>query len=122
MVKKMKRTIRIIISLIIIIGIIVPCNASTFGVSEATLSFGTGTVVVGTSKEYLDLFLKTVNEGNSAGITDLYNEGCIFFFNDGTRAIILDEGLTVTKIMIAEGLYNGIEGWTIMEAVHKQRY
>ncbi len=85
---------------------------------DATLSYGNGTVAIGATNDDLDEFIYNVsNDDESANGTLIY-QGRLALVEKGTKVKILDRKLTTTKVRVLEGLFEGFEGWTIMEAVH----
>lgn len=87
---------------------------------DATLEYGSGSVVIANSKNDLDNFLKSVDQGHTAAIENMVNKGLIAYVSRGTKVAIMEEKITVTKVLILEGLYEGVEAWTIREAVKEK--
>lgn len=87
---------------------------------DATLSYGSGSVAIGATKEDLDEFLTNVSNYDTSANSAMVYEGRLALVEEGTKVKVLDRKLTTTKVRILEGLFKGFEGWTIMEAVHNK--
>ncbi len=87
---------------------------------DATLSYGSGTVAVGATKEDLDEFLTNVSNYDTSANSVMVYEGRLALVEEGTKVKVLDRRLSTTKVRVLEGLFEGFEGWTIMEAVHNK--
>lgn len=87
---------------------------------DATLSYGTSRVLVANSKEELDEYFSYLRKEDTSSINSMIFNGQIAYVANNTKVKIVDDGLTVVKVRILEGLYKDCECWTIVEAVHKK--
>lgn len=89
---------------------------------NAFLEYGSDSVVIAGSKEALSEFLTNVAKDNESAITDMVSNGLIAYVENGTKINIIEKKLSTAKIKILEGLYEGVDCWTIIEAVHEKKY
>lgn len=87
---------------------------------NAFLEYGSDSVVIADSKEALSEFLTNVANDNESAITDMVSNGLIAYVEKGTKINIIEKKLSTAKIKILEGLYEGVDCWTIIEAVHEK--
>lgn len=84
---------------------------------DAILSYGSGDVVIANTRDNLDDFLTCVAKEDTDAISQMILNGQIAYVENDTKVDIVEFKYTVFKVRILEGIYKGVECWTIMEAV-----
>ena len=87
---------------------------------DATLSYGTGDVIVANSVDNLDSYLSYLSKDDKDSIWAQLLNGDVAYVESGTKVNIIQNKFATTKVRILEGTYKGNEVWTICEAVHKK--
>lgn len=87
---------------------------------DATLSYGTGDVIVASSVDNLDSYLSYLSKDDKDSIWVQLLNGDVAYVESGTKVNIIQNKFATTKVRILEGTYKGNEVWTICEAVHKK--
>ena len=87
---------------------------------DATLSYGTGDVIVASSVDNLDSYLSYLSKDDKDSIWAQLLNGDVAYVESGTKVNIIQNKIATTKVRILEGTYKGSEVWTICEAVHKK--
>ena len=87
---------------------------------DATLSYGTGDVIVASSVDNLDSYLSYLSKDDKDSIWVQLLNGDVAYVESGTKVNIIQNKIATTKVRILEGTYKGNEVWTICEAVHKK--
>ena len=87
---------------------------------DATLSYGTGDVIVASSVDNLDSYLSYLSKDDKDSIWAQLLNGDVAYVESGTKVNIIQNKFATTKVRILEGTYKGNEVWTICEAVHKK--
>ncbi len=87
--------------------------------NDAILSYGSGDVVVADTIDDLDDFLTCVAKNDNNTISQMILSGRIAYVKANTKVNIVEYKYSVIKVRILEGIYQGVECWTIMEAVQK---
>lgn len=87
---------------------------------DATLSYGTGDVIVANSVDNLDSYLSYLSKDDKDSIWAQLLNGDVAYVESGTKVNIIQNKFATTKVRILEGTCKGSEVWTICEAVHKK--
>ncbi|WP_373102847.1 FxLYD domain-containing protein [Blautia obeum] len=87
---------------------------------DATLSYGSGDVIVASSIDNLDSYLSYLSKDDKDSIWAQLLNGEVAYVDSGTKVNILQNKIATTKVRILEGTYKGNEVWTVSEAVHKK--
>ena len=87
---------------------------------DATLEYGTGSVVIANSKDDLSTFLSYVSEQDNDALGNMVANGLIAYVEKGTKINVIEKKFSTAKIKILEGIYEGVECWTIIEAVQEK--
>ena len=95
-------------------------NGSSVTLYDATLSYGSGSVVVAIDEEALDDFFDALVGKNEATLQELFDSGKLGETPRGTKCAIMKTGITRYKVKLLDGPYEGNTVWVISEAVQKK--
>ena len=87
---------------------------------DATLRYGTGSVVVFSSKDAMDRFMSAMANENQGTIDEMLASGEVGYISAGTKCNILEEHLTWGRVKILEGAYLGSSVYVVSEAIQKK--
>jgi len=90
-------------------------------VYDATLEYDGKTVVIANTKKDLDKFLIYLSKGDNDSIQKMQENFLIAFVEKGTKVEVIEKKVGVTNIKILNGIYKGVNCWTIREAVHDKQ-
>lgn len=87
---------------------------------DATLEYGSGSVLVAVSKDAMDRYMSALANDNQGTIDELENEGQIGWTSKGTKCNIVDRGIGTYQVKLLDGLYAGNTVYVISESVNEK--
>lgn len=87
---------------------------------DATLEYGSGSVLVAISKDAMDRYMSALSNDNQGTIDEMENEGQIGWTSKGTKCNIVDRGIGTYQVKLLDGLYAGNTVYVISESVNEK--
>lgn len=91
------------------------------GTYDATLEYQEGNVVIASSKDYLNQYIKDCTNSNTSDINSLEAAGKIGTVEKGTKCNIVDSGVLICSVKLLEGSNAGKTVYVITESVKKHK-
>lgn len=92
-------------------------SPSTPSSYDAKLSYNGGDSIIAIDKESLDRFLTALSNKNQGTLDELFSEKKVSKVPSGTYVNIIEKKLTVAKVKILSGSYEGNVVWTLIESI-----
>lgn len=90
------------------------------GAYDATLEYGSGSVLVCISKDAMDRYLTAINNDNQGTIEEMEKSGEVGWTAKGTKCNIVDRGIGTYKVKLLDGIYSGNTVYVISESVNEK--
>lgn len=84
---------------------------------DAVLSNSGYGVVVAVSKNAMDEYINALSTNNNSTIQSLYSLGYIAKISEGTKVDVIETGISMSKVRILEGTYEGLDFYSINECI-----
>lgn len=95
-------------------------SSSYTGSYDATLEYGSGSVLVCISKDAMDRYLSALNNSNQGTIDEMESSGEIGWTAKGTKCNIVDRGIGTYQVKLLDGIYEGNTVYVISESVNEK--
>lgn len=87
---------------------------------DATLRYGSGSVLVFSSKESMDRFMTAMANENQGTIDEMIASGEVGYVNQDTKCNIVEQHISWGEVKILEGAYSGSTVCVVSEAIQKK--
>lgn len=76
-----------------------------------------GTIPIFATKELYEQYMKAVNANDQYGKLAVMSSGGFYPVKSGTKALVIERTMTMSKVRILEGVSTGKAGWTPWEFI-----
>lgn len=96
-------------------------NSSSYtGSYDATLEYGSGSVLVCISEDAMSRYMSALNNDNQGTIDEMQSSGEIGFTAKGTKCNIVERKVGKYQVKLLDGIYEGNTVWVISESVNEK--
>lgn len=96
-------------------------NNEYIGSYDATLEYGSGSVLICVSEDAMDRYMTAINKGYQGTLDEMFSNGEIAYTEKNTKCNIIEKKLTRCQVKLLDGSYAGNTVWTIIEALQEKK-
>lgn len=88
---------------------------------DATLEYGSGSVLICASEEAMSRYMTALDKGNQGTIDEMIANGEIAWTSKGTKCNIVNQKISKCQVKLLDGAYAGNTVWVVSESIKEAK-